>query len=245
MQWKRIFYYLLINVVISASTTLIVLNVWERTHNEALEQAALLIAMPSPGAANDASQAFELTDVPSVALQPYTVQPDETLSEIALAYDIDVEDLLALNGKTDADSIGAGETIYVPAATDEPLEATSVAQVSQATQGSTLEVSGEGKIIINLVVGIGDLSTERIVLKNIGNSKQSLEGWHLSDEGGNSYAFGKVTLYDGGEMRVNTRADVDTSIDLYWGLSDAVWQIGEVVTLIDARGEEVDRYQIP
>jgi hypothetical protein len=170
------------------------------------------------------------------------VQPDETLSEIAQAYGVDVETILQLNGKTDADSLGTGEIIYVPVPTDELPEATSVSQI---TQPSSLEIINDGDIKIDLVVGVGDFGTERVVLKNISDGRQSMAGWQLRDNDGNVYVFSQATLYGQGAITLNTRSSVDTSLELFWGLSEAVWQLGEVVTLFDALGEEVDRYQIP
>jgi len=242
MQWKRILYYLLINVVISASTMLIVLNFWERTHSAALEQAALPIVLPSPVLANDVSAGAEPTAAPSIALQPHKVQQDETFLEIALAYDIDVETLLELNGKTDADSLGAGEIIYVPILTEEPPIATFA---PQGTQDLAPGDNGAGKIKIDSVIGVGDLATERIVLKNIGEGRQSLAGWQLHDGDGNIYTFSQTNLYDNGAVILNTRVGSDTALELFWGLSDPAWQIGEVVRLINAVGIEIDQYQIP
>ncbi len=242
MQWKRVIYYLLINVVVSASTVLIVLTIWERTHNSALEQTVPPIVVPSPGVEMEVSQSIAPTDLPSMALQPHQVQPDETLSEIAQAYGVDVETILQLNGKTDADSLGTGEIIYVPAPTHEPPEATSVSQI---TQPSGVEIISDGDIKIDSVIGVGDLGTERVVLKNISNGRQSMAGWQLRDNNGHTYVFSQATLYGQGAISLNTRSSVETSLELFWGLSEAAWQVGEVVTLFDAMGKEVDRYQIP
>jgi len=242
MKWKRILYYLLINVVISASTMLIVLNVWERKHITALEQAALPVVLPAPELANDVSQVAEPTAAPTVALQPHKVQPDETFLEIALLYDIDVETLLELNGKMDADSLGVGEIIYVPILAEEQPGASSA---PQGTQDSSLVDSDVGKIKIDSVIGVNDLATERVVLKNIGEGRQSLAGWQLLDEDGNIYTFSQTNLYENGAMILSTRLGIDTVLELFWGLSDAAWQIGEIVTLINTDGIEVDQYQIP
>ena len=72
-----------------------------------------------------------------------------------------------------------------------------------------------------------------------------MAGWQLLDADGKFYVFSQSTLYGNGAITLNTRSDVDTSLELFWGLSEAVWQVGEIVTLIDASGKEVDRYQIP
>ncbi|MEN8171633.1 MAG: lamin tail domain-containing protein [Chloroflexota bacterium] len=242
MQWKRILFYLLINVVISASTMLIVLNVWESKHAAALEQAALPLVIPTAEPVNNSPQVPVPTAAPSIPLQPYKVQPDETISEIALAFDIDIETLLEINGKMDADSIGVGEVIYVPAPTEASAQDT---QAPQANTDTPLADDGVGQIKIESVIGVGDLATERIVLKNIGQGRQLLTGWQLLDEQGNIYTFSQTNLYENGAMILSTRAGSDTALELFWGLSDAAWEIGEVVTLINADGLEIDNYQIP
>ncbi|MBE9524091.1 MAG: lamin tail domain-containing protein [Chloroflexi bacterium] len=242
MGWKRVLYYLIINVVISASTMLIVLKVWESTHDGAAVQAALPVGMPSPQAVSDIPVAYTPTDEPSIALQPHKVQADETLGEIAQIYGVDVETLLELNGKTNADSLGAGEIIYVPVATHELPEATSV---PDNTSAPSVEVNNDTDIKIDSVIGVGDLGTERVVLKNMGETRTSMDGWQLQDADGNIYIFSQATLYGNGAITLNTRSNVDTSLELFWGLSEAAWQVGEFVTLFDVNGSEVDRYQIP
>ena len=57
----------------------------------------------------------------------------------------------------------------------------------------------------------------------------SLQGWTLTREGGPSYAFGDVPLFPGGSVRVHSANGSDTSIDLFWGRPEAVWQSGSVV----------------
>jgi len=242
MQFKRVIFYLLINIVISASTMLIVLNFWERTHIEAQEQAELSEIIPSQGVASDSTFANVPAFEPSIDLQPHKVQPNETLSEIAQAYGVDVETILELNGKTNADSLGTGEIIYVPAATYEMPEAT---DVSEDSPTADMNVITNNEIKIDSVIGVADLGTERVVLVNKGDGRTSMAGWELIDADGNIYPFSQTTLYGNGAITVNTRSDTDTSLELFWGLSGAIWESGEIVTLFDSHGNEVDRYQIP
>jgi len=65
----------------------------------------------------------------------YQVQPRDTWLGIAIAYDIDLGSLLALNGRVDGDYIQEGEEILVPWPTYTPTPA--------ATQAPTLEVIEE------------------------------------------------------------------------------------------------------
>ena len=112
MQLKRFIYFLLINVFVSIITTLIVLSIWDRTHRietPASESLAELPELILP------TLTPEIVSEPTQALQTYQVTTGETLSEIALAFDVSVEDLLEINGFDDPDAIGTGTVIFIPA----------------------------------------------------------------------------------------------------------------------------------
>jgi LasA protease len=53
-----------------------------------------------------------LAEGPTV--ETYTVQPGETLFQIALAFGCTVEEIVAANNLADANSISAGQTLYIP-----------------------------------------------------------------------------------------------------------------------------------
>jgi hypothetical protein len=100
-------------------------------------------------------------------------------------------------------------------------------------------------MIIDTVIGAGNLDSERVLLKRTGSGELALAGWQLADEDGNGYTFPQLTLYQGGAVNVYTGLGQDTVVDLYWGLSMPVWQSGETVTLYDAQGEERASFTIP
>lgn len=52
----------------------------------------------------------ESTDAPG----PYTVQQGDTLSQIAVAYGVSIDDLMAANGLNDPDSIFVGQELRIP-----------------------------------------------------------------------------------------------------------------------------------
>ncbi len=52
----------------------------------------------------------ETTDAPG----PYIVQQGDTLSQIAVAYGVSIDDLMAANGLSDPDSIFAGQELRIP-----------------------------------------------------------------------------------------------------------------------------------
>lgn len=244
MQWKRLTYYLLINVIVSVCTTLLVLSVWDRTHRPETESLAPVSAIPSAPAST--STPVEAAPTPTISLQPYQVRPGETLGEIALMFDISVDELLEINGFTDPNSIGARAIIFVPApgeaATAEPP--TAVAE-GEPTPETTPSLADDGQIEILAVVGVGDLGSERVQLLGVGDGSLSLAGWLLKDEDGHAYTFPNITLFPGGAVNLYTKAGVDTVVDLFWSEPAAMWESGEVVTLLDADGNEQAAYRVP
>ncbi|MBC8508992.1 MAG: LysM peptidoglycan-binding domain-containing protein [Chloroflexi bacterium] len=240
MQWKRLTLYLLINVVVSAITTIIVLTLWERAHQNEFDRATAQVVMPTVAPTEDV-RPLEPTLMPTIPLQAHQVRSGETLGDIALEYDVTVEELMEINGLTDADALGTGQVVYVPEqGTASASDETPPTPVPD--QGSS---PSEGQIEIVSVVGVGDLNTERLVLGEAGGGKHALAGWQLHDEDGNVYTFPQATLYENGQIVINTRVGLDNPLELYWGLSDPVWGSGEFATLYDATGQPQAIYQIP
>ncbi len=238
MQWKRLTLYLLINVIVSAVTTIIVMTVWDRAQRDAFDRTTAEIVMPT-SAPTEIAQSIEPTVKPTVALQAHQVRSGETLGDIALEYDVTVEELLEINGMTDPDSLAAGQVVYVPeqgTASEDPPPSSPSEQVASPN---------DGQIEIVSVIGVGDIDTERLVLGEAGGGKQALAGWQLRDEDGNVYTFPQATLYENGQIVINTRVGSDNPLELYWGLSESVWSAGEIVELYDAAGQVQATFQIP
>jgi hypothetical protein len=73
----------------------------------------------------------------------------------------------------------------------------------------------------------------------------AMAGWTLDDGEGNVYPFPAFTFYTTGAVDVHTRAGTNTSIDLYWGLDEAIWTSGKVITLRDSAGNVQSTFRIP
>ncbi len=102
-----------------------------------------------------------------------------------------------------------------------------------------------GLIEIENVIAPGSIASEVVILKRKGSGELPLTNWKLQDADGNSYTFPSLTLYEGGGVFIHSAAGVNTVIDLFWNQSEAVWQEGETVTLIDSLGNIQATYQIP
>jgi len=110
-----------------------------------------------------------------------------------------------------------------------------------ATQGS----QPSGEVSINTVIAAGDLANEHVVIGHIGDQDLTLAGWRLRDENGNEYQFPALVLHPGAQVNVFSGQGVDTSTDLYWGRSVAVWTAGEQAELLDANKRQQASYLVP
>lgn len=193
-------------------------------------------ALPSPTA----------TLPPSPTPATYTVQPGDTLFHISQVLGIDMEALMAANGITDPDSLDVGQVLRIP-----EFEGESAAQPRPALPGGTPIPSATPnpdneapRVQIREVSGAGNFESETILLLNTGG-QADMTGWMLDDGRGHQYTFPNFVLHNDGAVNVHTKAGIDNPIDLYWGLDQAIWLPGSVVTLRDANGQVQDTFRIP
>ncbi|HJW90074.1 MAG TPA: LysM peptidoglycan-binding domain-containing protein [Anaerolineales bacterium] len=268
-HWKRLLYYLLINIFVSACTVLVVLALWERMQPQGLllgTRAGPGLQLTRPALAGQGSFPTEaLTTGPgepgSVATnqvvtpaspqeQEYRVQPGDTLGAIAVRFQIDMELLMEANGITDPNRLEVGQMLVIPTPVQEP-EPSATPETPEPTDTPRLAtntpppVTGDPQVVIESVVGAGDLETERVLLKRIGAGELSLAGWKLVEGGGAVYTFPQLVLFEGGAVNLHTRSGQETVVDLYWGLGVAVWESGELVQLMDENGEVHSTLQVP
>jgi LysM repeat protein len=241
---KEYLIYLGLNVVISAITILVVLNVWDRTRAKPAPTATATIDV----LAHVASAVPTIT--PTVPASPtphtYTVQPGDTLFGISLELGIPVEALMAANGLTDPNTIDVGQVLVIPSLDSDIFsQPTPIVRQSTAelTATSETEAPSPGVVIFG-VEGYGVLEEEYVRLLNQGG-EILMAGWTIDDGEGRVYTFPAFNFYSTGAVHVHTRTGDDTTIDLYWGLDEAVWAPGKVITLRDATGVVQSTYQIP
>jgi LysM repeat protein len=226
-SWKRLFFYLLLNVLVSACTILVVLMIWDRVNGplprgllpQALDfsrQEATLVPSVQTGSLPPAP-------VPTQSFTVYQVQAGDTFERLAQKFNISVEELLAVNDFTSSQPLASGQELRIPA-------------------------NPQGIVLIDGVIGAGDLETERVMLKHQGQGELSLAGWRLEDESGNVFVFPQfpqLTLYKDGAVNLYTKVGNNTVVDLYWGLTRAIWYPGATVILRDPQGDVRFVYKIP
>ena len=250
MNFKRLFFYLLLNVIVSATTILIVLNIWDRiNHPEtaAPEPVSLLptvIASAIPPTAT-------LTPKPTMALRPYEVGPGETLGGIALQFEMGVDELLEINSLTDPDELVIGMILFVPASsaeTDAPQDESPPASESEGepTASQTpLPAPENSNIRIVSIVGVDDLATEHIQIRSVSSEALPLEGWRIETGEGLVYIFPNITLFEYGAVDLFSRAGINSVVALYWGRSTPVFQSGDQAVIYDTGGNVQAVYSIP
>ena len=213
-------------------------------------------ATATPGPTQQADLAPTPSSTPFPTPPPpltHTVSGGDTLSGIAQAYDVSVEELIEANDIENPDFLQIGQILIIPQG--EALDAPAMGSPSDPAQSAsddewetielpTLTPSGPALIEFNTVLNIGDLESERVVLENRGGTV-SLEGWTLSGTSGETFVFPALTLFPEAAVQVHSARGDDTPHDLYWGRVEPAWEMGELVTLRDADGNVVDTYIIP
>ncbi len=251
MTLRRLLPFILINVFISAAVVVAVLTWWDSRQPE-----APAVAPPAPlataGAAaiaplpvdSELQLSFEETPVPVEEEEEgppvYAVQAGDTLGRIAEQFDVPVADIMATNGLDNPNFISVGQLLIIPVgglatptppATEAPVEPTPLPTVTSAF------AQGEVRVTLSEVTGVGVLTEESVLITNLGSQAVNLGGWTIADQSGQVYTFAVVTLFgDGAGIRLHTEAGADSATDLFWGVEQAIWEIGETVTLRDAEG---------
>lgn len=274
VRWKRLFYYLVINVFVSAATTLTVLAIWGWTHTlkpmvigpEALNASGQVISTLAWTPVNGETTLPE-TETPSAFTTPatptptpillsgiitHTVKTGETLGIIAGMYGVTVEDIMTLNHLDDPNLVQIGEKLRIqipPTETPTPTQTPTITPTptppTPTKTPTPITPTLAPQVVIKAVIGAGDLSTERVDLTVEGGGAIVLTGWQLKDSQGHTFTFPLYTLHPGGQLSVYTGAGTASVGALYWGLAEPVWSSGETVTLVDARGTVRATYRVP
>lgn len=234
MQWKRLTFFLLLNILVSVLTTTMVLLIWDRTHEEEVTKTDIEM----PNFILPTTEQLVLTVKPEQRLQAYEVKAGETLGEIALSFNLSLDELMTLNGLSDPDEVGTGTTIFVPSETQFP-------ENEEVLDIESLEYADIPQVEIVGIFGAGDMASERVQIRGLSSETISLAGWHLWDEDGNRYIFPQITLFANGAVDVYSGVGVDTVVSLYWRSDLPIWESGEKATIVDNEGNIQTIYLIP
>ena len=218
------------------------------------------------------TQAAEEGVTPTVEVVLHIVKAGDTISGMAFQYDVSEEDIIAANQLENPNFLQVGMQLIIPVggvpqvtatftpaptATNTPLPfdppsadmtATVAAELGATTTPlpTPLPSSGELKIEITEVLGVGQIDQERVVITNLGDRLASMQDWTLSGADENIYTFPNFRLWASGGVTVHTRVgqDANPPSNFYWGRLEAVWSPGDVVTLKDAQGVVLATYTV-
>jgi LysM repeat protein len=144
-QAKRVFYIVLLNVIISAITVGVVLQLWENDHPAvSVNSTPVVIIVTSTQPVNlpitgntfllrtsiplDSGILITgtLQATPALEMLTYRVKEGDFLSALAIQFNVSVPDILAVNGLTNPDSLYIGQLIYIPTAPLPTITPTSI-----------------------------------------------------------------------------------------------------------------------
>ena len=133
-QVKGLIYTILLNIIVSAVTILVVLNLWERSHPPifagntpavivvtATQSMNLPLVSNLPGSTNETFPTdtgviitSTLSATQAIDVVVYKVKEGDTLGALAIQFNVSVADIMTVNGLTDPDSIYLGQTLRIP-----------------------------------------------------------------------------------------------------------------------------------
>lgn len=251
-----------ISLVISLSVSLVMLYVFLLSL-EAVEVPVGSGAPAQVGGITSPPPAVIPSPKPTTTI--YVVQAGDSLSGIALQFNVSVEDIMRANGLTDADLLFVGQELIIPIGglpetpvftpvptpteTPIPFEPPTPlppkTPVPSPTKGLTPTIFAKPvDVEITEIVGSGNLAAEMVILTNRGQPV-NLEGWTLSDRHGNVYTFPGILLWsNNASVRVHTGFGENTATDLYWKLNRAIWEPGDTATLADKSGKVMAVYAL-
>jgi LysM repeat protein len=273
MKLKRLLYYLIINILVSAATTLAVLKYWEHVHppkscepgrsttlSSGSGATPTLATAPNP---NPITTVITITinisptpplptSFPNSGVFTYTVKTGDTLGMIAGRFGVTVEEIMALNHLTDPNRVDIGDVLLIPipptlTPTPRPTPTITLTPtpLTPTLSPTPITPTPPPQVIIEGVYGLGDLATERVELSLTGGGEILLLGWQLKDQQDHIFTFPQFTLHPGGRVSVYTKAGSASVDKLYWNLTSSVWRSGETVTLVDGEGNVRVTYVVP
>lgn len=257
MTARRILPFVFLNIIVSAAVVLAILYWWD---GRQATTAALNTPLPNPTLVQLHEQAtVEMATAVAEMIEEqaeedgpfvYVVAPGDTLGSISQRFDVSMSDIMEVNGITNPNILSVGQQLIIPIGgipTPTPAPTPTATPDVLPSPIPTLPMEqGEARVEISGVVGVGQLTEEAVTITNSGSRPIALLGWRLSGDDGRTYTFGQVTLFgEGAAILVHTENGRDDASNLFWGLTEAIWQPGKTVTLRDAEGTVQSTYLIP
>jgi LysM repeat protein len=243
-----------INILVSAITALLVMNLWESNRGGAAPRPIVPTAVPTLNAVAQTQVAATATAAPTSTTTPgnsrkYVVKSGDTLTAIADEFGVTVADLVAANKLTNVDVLSLGQELTIPGSPLTPTPTlvpipTSTRSTLPVITGTASTALGEYFVTIREIKSLGALAAEQVILTNL-SGQVNLADWTMTDGEGHKFTFPNLTLLSNGEVTVHTNKGTNTPTDLYWGQTESRWSKGKVAYLRDPAGKLIATYQVP
>jgi LysM repeat protein len=177
----------------------------------------------------------------------YVVEPGDYIIGIAQEYGVFPGDILIVNGMTEDDvtNLQVGDVLIIPVEGCAVLLTPTVPPEPTNTPFSLTRTAPtitppptalNAQIVIANVEGAGNVNSEVVEIRNVGNVV-NLQGWTLSSARGESFRFPEFRMQRDSRVLVFSRQGQNTPAALYWGREVNAWVDGDTVTLADSAGE--------
>ncbi len=258
MSVRRMLPFILINIMVSAVVMLAILYYWDNRQAESAPLVAqTAVANTSFATPSPSSLISAVTNTPEAPAEPegppvHVVRAGDTLATIAQIYDVPMDDIVVANNIANPNFLSVGDQLVIPVgglatATPPPPEPTPVTSPTPIPAATiTVTEGSEAVVEITAVIAPGDINNEAVQIVNSGSSAIALLGWKIVDLQNHVYTFKQVTLFgDGAGVLFHTGAGRDGATDIYWGRTEAVWEPGELVTLLDGQDNIIATFTVP
>lgn len=269
MRIKRLFYLLILNIIISTLVTLLVLNFWPKPESRmaatVVVTVMVTVPVPQPGSANltaptntpgltPETVTIQGSETP-VPLQPYIVQEGDMLSKIALQFNVSMDDILRANGMSDPNNIYIGQKLLIPLSslptetpqlppTDIPT-ITPIPSITPTPTATPTTDMSPARLVIESIQGAGILGSEKVKIVHTGGGAEPLGGWQLENGRGQAFVFPLLRLFPGASVIIHSGKGTNTVTDLFWGSDGTFWKSGDTATLRDSAGKVRATFTVP
>ena len=187
----------------------------------------------------------------NTACEFYSVLAGDSAYFIALRKNVELDDLLRVNGLTvdSAPNLQIGQRLLIPHAgcrvdqsTGEPVALAPAVTATPVIAATSTPVSANFELVS--AEGLGDITAESLRLRNNG-AAVNISGWSLADADGNSFTFHDMMIFPQAEVILYTRSGTATGDARFWGRQESVWSSGESLTLRDAQERLLQTLSLP
>ncbi|MGI6208387.1 MAG: LysM peptidoglycan-binding domain-containing protein [Anaerolineae bacterium] len=232
------------NAVISLVITLTVVLVFERSRVVPTPEGSALAQAGAPTSETQPEVTSPEPPATPAIKATYVVKSGDSLGSVAYQFGVTLDALMAANGIENANYIVVGQSLLIPEGGTLP-EPTATPRPGATMAPVVTPASGQVPVAIEWVRGAGQVDQEQVRLINRGAEGVALQGWVLEDEDGHTYSFPNLFLWRNGTVSVHTAFGEDSVADLYWGLTEAVWdRPEEKIRLRSASGEVVAEVEV-